>query len=91
MCQCRPSWEVVLSQNYRVDLGQESGRSRSTCRHFYKVLSDPRSSKILTEDKSEFHRVLKELTDAGYRDEKLHTMINQGGVMNAILLGVSQR
>ena len=56
-------------------------------KHFYMILSDTGSSKLLIQDKSEFHRVLKELTDSGFDDETLHTIITQGGVMSTVLKG----
>ncbi len=52
---------------------------------FHIVLYDPSSSKILREDKSKFHRVLKELTDSGLLE--LGTIISLSGVMNALLNG----
>ena len=77
----RDKWYQVLgnltSSNALVEdtFGQMIDELRKTkiqTKKIYKLLSGDGSSKILKENKSEFHRVLKELTDSGFSDKKFH-------------------
>ena len=84
----RAQWYHILStltpsktllDNTFGDMIDELHKTTIHPQHFYKILSDSGSSKLLMENKSEFHRVLKDLTDSGFRDETLHTIICTGG------------
>jgi hypothetical protein len=94
----RQQWYQILStlasSKALLDdtFGEMIGELKKTTilpKYFHRVLSEPGSSKILREDKSEFHRVLKDLTDSGLHD--LGRVVGHPGVMHALLNGCLPR